>query len=216
MKQVFFFLLIASMISCNNKSGNTALVKCDTACQNDTIKFMKEDHDLKPYLYISAGNCLPDSIIWSYSGMGINRKLGFTDIAGEKFKIDKNNISIYFHDTSFVWLLFNNCETGRGYFAKIPFDKKLNIARRGSAFNSFYPKFSVAQGLVVYTDRGNIFVEDMVNGKKAMMTFGEMVDMDYNAMHEVVDSVNISPTRIWAKVKVKNDWKVFEKNISLE
>ena len=114
------------------------------------------------------------------------------------------------------WLLINNCQSGRGYFAKIPFDKKLNITRKGSAFNSFYPKYSVSQGMAAYTDRGNIFVEDMVTGKKAMMTFGEMVDMDYDALYEVVDSVNISPTRIWAKVKLNKEWKVFEKNINLE
>ncbi|HLF47459.1 MAG TPA: hypothetical protein VI548_13605 [Chitinophagaceae bacterium] len=216
MKQVILFLIIASMISCNNKSGKTGLAACDTACQKDTIKFMNEDHELKPYLYISAADCLPDSIIWSYSGMGTNRKLGFDDIGGSKFKLDKNNISCFFNDTSFAWLLFNNCETGRGYFAKIPFDKKLNISRRGSALNNFYPKFSVAQKMVAYTDRGNIFVEDMITGKKAMMTFGEMVDMDYDAMHEVIDSVNISSSRIWAKVMVKKEWKIFEKNITLE
>ena len=204
------------MISCNNKSGNTAFDACDTACQKDTLKFTKEDHELKPYVFISASNCLPDSIIWSYSGMGINRKLGFDDIAGTKFKIDKKNISCFFFDTSFVWLIFNNCENGRGYFAKIPFDKKQNISRRGSAINSFYPKYSVAEGIVAYTDRGNIFVEDMATGKKAMMTFGEMVDMDYDAMYEVIDSVNITSTRIWAKVMLNKDEKIFEKTITLE
>ena len=59
--------------------------------------------------------------------MGINRKLGFKDIAGEKFKIDKNNIKCFFNDTSTVWLVYNNCETGRGYFAKIPFNTKFSI-----------------------------------------------------------------------------------------
>lgn len=216
MKQVIFFLCISAMISCNNNSGNTALAGCDTACQKDTIKFTKDDHELKPYVYISAGNCLPDSIIWSYSGMGINRKLGFDDIAGTKFKIDKNNISCFFFDTSYVWLLFNNCENSRGYFAKIPFDKKQNIVRKGSALNSFYPKYAVAEGMVAYTDRGNIFAEEMATGKKAMMTFGEMLDMDYDAMYEVLDSVNISSSRIWAKVLLNKEWKVFEKNISLE
>ena len=216
MKQIIFFLFIAAMISCNNKSGNTAFDACDTACQKDTIKFTKEDHELKPYVYISASNCHPDSIIWSYSGMGINRKLGFDDIAGTKFKIDKNNISCFFFDTSYVWLIFNNCENGRGYFAKIPFDKKQNISRRGSAINNFYPKYSVAEGIVAYTDRGNIFVEDMVTGKKAMMTFGEMVDMDYDAMYEVIDSVNITSSRIWAKVMLNKEEKIFEKTITLE
>lgn len=216
MKQIIFFFCISAMISCNNNSGNPALAGCDTACQKDTIKFTKDDHELKPYLFISASNCLPDSVIWSYSGMGINRKLGFDDIAGTKFKIDKNNISCFFFDTSYVWLLFNNCENGRGYFAKIPFDKKQNIMRKGSALNNFFPKYTIADGMVVYTDRGNLFAEEMATGKKAMMTFGEMVDMDYDAMYEVIDSVNISSTKIWAKVKLNKEWKIFEKAITLE
>ena len=215
MKQVLFLLFMVSMVSCNN-SGSSAKLFCDTTCQNDTIKFIKEDHELKPYIYISAADCLPDSVIWSYSGLGINRKLGFTDIGGKKFNINKNFMSCFFNDTSYAWLLFNNCTNGRGYFAKIPFDKKKNIIRKGSAINNFDPKFSVAQGLVVYTDKGNIFVEDMATGKKAMMTFGKLTDMDYDAMHEVLDSVNITGTRIWSKVKLDKDWQVIEKNITLE
>lgn len=216
MKQALFILFTASMISCNNNSGKGAKIFCDTACQKDTIKFIKEDHELKPYIYISAANCLPDSVIWSYSGMGINRKLGFADFGGSRFPVNKNSMQCFFNDTSYAWLLFNNCETGRGYFAKIPFDKMKNIIRKGSAINKFDPKFSVAQGLVAYTDKGNIFVEDMATGKKAMMTFGKITDMDYDAMHEVLDSVNITSTRIWAKVKLDKEWQEIEKNITLE
>jgi hypothetical protein len=215
MKQVLFILFMASMISCNN-SGKGAKTFCDTTCQKDTIKFIKEDHELKPYIYISAANCRPDSVIWSYSGMGINRKLGFADFGGSKFPVNKNSMQCFFNDTSYAWLLFNNCETGRGYFAKIPFDKKQNIIRKGSAINHFDPKFSVAGGLVAYTDKGNIFVEDMMTGKKAMMTFGKITDMDYDTMHEVLDSVNITSTRIWAKVKLEKEWQAIEKKIILE
>jgi len=83
--------------------------------------------------------------------------------------------------------------------------------------NKFDPKFSVEDGLVAYTDRGNIFVEEMATGKTAMMTFGKMIaDLDYDAMHEFIDSVNITPTRVWAKVLMDNKWKEIEKNITLE
>jgi hypothetical protein len=207
---------MATIVSCNNKSQEGAMTFCDTACLNDTIKFIDESHPLKPYVYISAANCLPDSVIWSYSGIELNRKLGFADIGGKIFRINKKAISCYFNDTSYAWLLFNNCTNGRGYFVKIPFDKKKNILRKGSAINNFDPKFSVAPGLVVYTDMGNIFVEDMATGKKAMMTFGKITDMDYDAMHEVLDSVNITSTRIWAKVKLDKEWQEMEKKITLE
>ena len=216
MKQILFNLFIISLISCNNRSGKGEMTFCDTACMKDTIKFIKEDHPLKPYLYITAKDCLPDSVIWSYSGMELNRKLGFASVGGKIFSVNKNAISCYFNDTSYAWLLFNNCENGRGYFVKIPFDKKNNILRKGSAINNFDPKFSVAPGLVVYTDMGNIFVEDMATGKKAMMTFGKQTDMDYDAMHEVLDSVNITSTRIWAKVKLDKEWQEMEKKITLE
>lgn len=217
MKYILLLLASAILFSCGDKSGSAAKMFCDTACQKDTLKFINEDHPLKPYVYISAANCLPDSVIWSYSGMGINRKLSFDDFGGHKFGLNKNYVSYFFKDTGYVWLLFNDCTNGRGYLAKIPFNKRDNIIRRGSALNRFDPKFAVAEGMAAYTDRGNIFVEEMATGKKAMMTFGKMLaDLDYDAMHEFVDSVNISLTRIWARVLIDKQWKEIEKSIALE
>jgi len=202
--------------SCGN-SGSGAKMFCDTTCQNDTIKFVNEVHKLKPYIYISAAKCLPDSVIWSYSGLGTNRKLSFDDFGGHKFNLNKSFMSCYFNDTSYAWLLFNDCSNGRGYFAKIPFNKSQNIRRKSSALNKFDPKFAVADGLVAYTDKGNVFVEDMATGKQAMMTFGKMLaDLDYDAMHEFIDSVNITPTRIWVKVLMDKKWIPIEKTITLE
>ena len=207
---------IIFLTSCGN-SGTAAKKFCDTTCQKDTIKFVEEEHKLKPYIYISAANCLPDSVIWSYSGLGTNRKLSFDDFGGHKFNLNSAYMSCYFNDTSYAWLLFNDCSNGRGYFAKIPFNKSQNIRRKGSALNKFDPKFSVADGLVAYTDKGNVFVEDMATGKQAMMTFGKMLtDLDYDAMHEFIDSVNITPTRIWARVLMDKNWIPIEKNITLQ
>ena len=217
MRILFLLFISAILFSCGNNSGNGAKMFCDTACQKDTIKFIKEDHKLKPYIYISAANCLPDSVIWSYSGLGTNRKLSFNDFGGHKFNVNTSSMSCYFNDTSYVWLLFNDCSNGRGYFARIPFSKSQNIRRKGSALNNFDPKFAVADGLVAYTDRGNIFVEEMATGKTAMMTFGNMLaDLDYDAMHEFIDSVNITPTHIWAKILRGNKWETVEKDITLE
>ena len=215
--RILFVLFISVILfsSCNNSSGPK--VFCTTTCQTDTIKFTKEDHKLRPYLYISAANCLPDSVIWSYSGLGTNRKYSFNDFGGHKFQLNRSYIDCYFNDTSYLWLSFNDCSNGRGYITKIPFDKSKNIFRKTSAFNKFDPKFAVADGLVAYTDKGNVFVEEMSTGKKAMMTFGKMIaDLDYDAMHEFIDSVNITPTRIWAKVLMDDKWKEIEKTISLQ
>ena len=215
MKIIFPLIISVMLFSCGN-SGKAKMF-CEITCQKDTIKFIEETHKLKPYIYINAANCLPDSVIWSYSGLGTNRKLSFDDFGGHKFNLNQKYMSCYFNDTSYAWLLFNDCSNGRGYFAKIPFNKSQNIQRKSSALNKFDPRFAVADGLAVYTDRGNIFVEEMATGKKAMMTFGKMLaDLDYDAMHEFIDSVNISPTRVWAKVLMGKDWTPIEKNITLE
>jgi hypothetical protein len=50
-----------------------------------------------------------------------------------------------------------------------------------------------------------------------MMTFGKMIsDLDYDAMHEFIDSVNVTPTHIWAKILVDKKWASVEKNITLQ
>jgi hypothetical protein len=216
MRNIFLLIISAVLFSCGNKTDGPKPF-CVAPCQQDTIKFKNEAHALQPYLYISASNCEPDSVIWSYKGLGTNRKLSFSDFGGHKFKLNTSYMSCVLNDTSFAWLLFNDCSNGRGYFAKIPFNKKLSITRKGSAFNKFDPKYAVADGMVAYTDKGNIFVEEMATGKQAMMTFGNSIsELDYDAMHEYIDSVNITPTRIWAKIRVGKDWKQIEKNITLK
>jgi hypothetical protein len=189
---------------------------CDTSCLKDSIKFTKEEHPLKPYVFISAANCVADTITWSFIDMGINRKMGLSDLVGTEVKLNKDNVSCFIKDTSYAWVLFNDCSNGRGYSLKIPFNKKDNLGRKSSAINKFDPKFSVAEGIVAYSDRGNLFVEDMATGKTAMMTFGAKVDIDYDAIHETIDSVNVTPTHLWAKVKLGNEWKTFEKDITLK
>lgn len=208
-------LVFIYMVSACNSSGGPATF-CDTACVKDSLKFMNTQHPLEPYVYISVKNCFPDTVTWSYKGMGINRKLAFSDMVSSKIYLNKNFIRCVISDTSNAWVLFNNCDGGRGYFLKIPYDKTKSISMRGSAINNFDPKFSVAEELMAYTDKGNIFVEDMTTGKKAMMTFGKATDMDYDAMHEVLDSVNITSSRIWAKVKFDKKWETIEKNITLQ
>jgi len=213
----FAVLIMLAWIFSACKSSSSALPSfCDTSCLKDSIKFTKEEHPLKPYVYISAANCVADTIAWSFIDMGINRKMGLPDLVGTAVRLNKDNVSCFIKDTSYAWVLFNDCSNGRGYSLKIPFNKKDNLGRKSSAINNFDPKFSVAEGLVAYSDRGNLFVEEMATGKTAMMTFGAKLDIDYDAIHETIDSVNVSPTHIWAKVKLDNEWKTFEKDITLK
>jgi tricorn protease-like protein len=214
MKQLLAALLIVvtayTMISCKGAGGKKTL--CDSTCLKDTIKFYG-DHELKPYVFIIPRNCGADSIVWSYTGMGINRKTSFdyTDL-----KLNKDFIRCVFSDTGYVVLLFNDCETGRGFQIKLPYDKSATMSKRTSGINNMDPKFNIPDNMITFTDRGNIYVEEPSTGKKAMMTFGEAVDMDYDAIHETLDSVNVSAERIWVKIKIANEWKEIEKQIKLE
>ncbi len=202
-----------SFSSCKSSGPATF---CDTACMKDTLKFTEDNSILKPYVYITANNCLPDTILWSYAGMGVNRKLDLVGLAGTSVHLNKDFVRCVFNDTSYAWLLFNNCDGGRGYYLKIPFDKTRPIGRSNRAINDFDPKFYVAGGLVSYIDPGNIFVEDMKTGLKAMMTFGKDIEPDYASIHNSIDSVNITPGRIYAKVKVDGEWKDMERKIELK
>ncbi|HEY6063883.1 MAG TPA: hypothetical protein VIV35_09760 [Chitinophagaceae bacterium] len=207
-------LLVYSFSACKSSSSGTKTF-CDTACLKDSVKFTG-DHKLKPYVYISATTCIADTLTWSYSSMGVNRKVGLADFLNNKVHINKDFVKCFFKDTAYAWLLFNDCATGRGYQLKLPFNKTATIGRKSSGINSVDPKFSISDKLVAYTDRGNIFVEEIATGKTAQMTFGKALDIDYDAIHEYIDSVNVTSSRIWVKVKIDNEWKELEKTITLK
>ena len=210
---VILAITISFFASCNSAEAPPSF--CDTLCITDSMKFTG-DHQLKPYVYISANNCGVDTITWSYSGMGTDRKTGFEYLIGTKVNVNKDYLKCYIRDTAYAWLLFNDCITGRGFQVKLPYNKEGTFSLKSSGINGFDKKFSVEDNLVVNTDRGNIYVEDMQTGKKAMMTFGEKIDIDYDALHEHLDSVNITSSRIWVKVKAGEKWKELEKKITLE
>ena len=157
-----------------------------------------------------------DTLIWSYEGMGINRKVGLADFLNNKVYLNKDYVRCFIKDTAYAWVLFNDCSNGRGYSLKLPFNKSATIGRKSSNINNLDPKFYLADNMTAYTDRGNIYVEDMETSKKAMMTFGKALDIDYDAIHEYIDSVNVTRERIWVKVKIDGNWKELEKKITLE
>ncbi len=211
----FLILITYSFTACKSSSADGPNTFCDTACLTDTIKF-KGDNKLEPVVYITSKDCKADSIIWSYNGMGTFRKTSFDDLIGRSANINKDFIRCYFNNADIAWIMYNDCETERGFQIKLPYDKSQNVSPKGSGINNIDPKFSIADNLVVHTDSGNLFIEDMSTGKKATMTFGEALDLDYSALHTVIDSVNITNTRAWAKVLIGKEWKVIEKNITLE
>lgn len=202
-----FGVFIILMSSCNN-SATTKKTFCDTTCMKDSIKFIDDAHPLKPYVYISAKNCSGDTLTWGFQGQ--NKNILFN------YKLSKDYTKCIIKDTAFALLIFNTCENGRGYFMKFSFGKKASFKKSTTAINNFDPKFIVADSLLAYTDKGNIFVEEINSGKKSLLTFGKQLDFDFDAIHETLDSVNITANRIWAKVKVDDEWKTLERNITLQ
>ncbi|SRR6266496_903452 len=198
--------LVFAFLSCKNSATGKASF-CDTVCMNDSLKYINNDHSLKPYVFISAKNCAGDTLTWGFRGQ--NKNIPFN------YKLNKDFTRCIIKDTAFALLVFNTCENGRGYFMKFSFGKKASFKKSTTAINNFDPKFSMADSLLVYTDKGNIFVEDIETGNKALMTFGQPLDIDFDAIHETLDSVNITSNRIWAKVKLDDGWKTLEKNITL-
>ena len=56
----------------------------------------------------------------------------------------------------------------------------------------------------------------MASGKRATVTFGKALDIDWDMVHDVIDSVNITSSRAWIKVKIDNEWREIDKKIELK
>ena len=203
-------LLLAGTGCKSSSSSGTGKTFCDTACLQDTLRFAG-DHPLQPYVTISVKDCKPENIERGHQNLVLNTGFGF-----ENVHFNKEYIRTIIDDTSAAYILFNDCMSGRGYYIKLPFNKTGTINKRTSAINNLDKKYAVDDHMVAYIDKGNIFVEETRSGKKAMMTFGKMLDIDYDATHEYLDSVNVTPDRIWVRVKIDNKWEDLEKKITLE
>jgi hypothetical protein len=207
-------IITASLQSCSLFSSAPPTF-CDTSCLNENIRFTGT-HENNPYVEISIANCLPDTLSWSYDGLGTKRKIGFAYLIGRTVKINKSFVKVQFKENQYAWILFNDCITGRGFQIKLPYDKETPFSLKSSGLNPLDPKFSIEDGLIVNTDRGNLFVEDAIDGKKAMMTFGEKLDIDYDAIHDHIDSVAVTRNKVWARIRIENEWVIKEKKIILE
>src|SRR5690606_16516186 len=104
----------------------------------------------------------------------------------------------------YAWVKFNDCATGRGYLLKLPFDKEGTTSKFTSAINNFDPKFKIEDGLAAYYDNTFIYVEDMTTGQiaKQLLTDKGVTDIDYDNIHGLIDSVNITKSNIYAKLNV--------------
>ncbi len=147
--------------------------------------------------------------------MDFAKNIHLPSFIGQDVRINSSSISCFIKDTSYAWLTFNDCLTGRGYLLKLPFAKNGTIGKYTGALNNFDPKFSVAPDLRAYTDRGSIFVVNIKTDQEAIMSFKEAYDIDFNKIHESVDSINVTNNRIFVRLLKKGEPVELQKDIQL-
>lgn len=192
--------------SCSDGGSGTSQPFCsDTSCISDPIVVESAD-PAKPFVRISFKDCQIDSIHWEKGGLGNIKDIIFNEFIEKPVKPSKQFLTCEIIDGKYAWVKFNDCTTGRGYLLKLPFDKEGTTNKFTSAINNFDPKFEVEEGLVAYYDNTFIYVEDMHTGKiaKQLLTESGVTDIDYDNIHNLIDSVNITKGNIYAKLKIKN------------
>jgi len=206
-------LLLALITSCNNNATSSSF--CDTACNNDTIKYELAEHPERPRIKISVKNCVADSLTWYHKAMPASRQIHLEGFFDQQLRLNAKAINCFINDTSNVWLTFNDCITGRGYMVMLPFDKKGDIKKSTAALNSFDPKFSVSTDMRAYAIKSGMYAVNVKTGKEEFMTFKEEYDIDWNNIHKTIDSVNVTPQRMYVSL-FKNGKEIpIEKKIAL-
>jgi hypothetical protein len=211
MKNLLLIVLSAiAFSSCSNNSSTTKTF-CDTTCVKDSIAF-NGDAGTDQSLSIKINNCKPDTISWS--NKNVTRRIAFNEYIDKDVRMNPSYVKPAFQD-SCVWLTFNDCFTGRGYMLRLPYSSTESINKMTAALNSFDKKFSLDDDLRAYTDGGNIYVVNVKTGNKAEMTFKEAYTMDYDNIHTVLDSINVTKSKIYVKLLKEGKEVPLEKNISL-
>jgi hypothetical protein len=216
MRKLYPFFIAAVVVlaaSCGGNNGTAGATFCDTTCKTDSLHF-KGDHKLNPMVDIGLNACKADTIIWTHDLAG-SKLLDLRQDLGQDVYLNPSAIDAYIKDTAYAWVQFNDCKTGRGYALRLPFSKAVERRKVTSAFTKFDPKFSIEDGLIAYTDRGSVFVENMETGQQAVLPFDKPYDIDFNKLHEMVDSVKLTKDRVFVQMIRDGEKKTYEKKISL-
>jgi len=217
-----YFCLAVALLSirffsaCTTNEPKIVTAICDTTkCADERLTY-KSEGTSAAFLELDIKNCTLDTAFWGSKSYKKDSKIILSENFERKLYIDKQNFEALVGDGTSIWLKFNDCVTTRGYLIGLPLSEEGTIKKYSSAINNTDKKFNIDKSLIAYTDRGNIFVEEWATGKQATMTFGERIEIDYDFIHETVDSVFVTPTKIWAKVMMNKQWKEFEKEITLK
>jgi hypothetical protein len=215
MKIILFAAFGAICFSSCKNGGDSNKTFCDTTCNGQTIT-LDGNSAFKQIVTLSMKDCNPDTLSWTHGRAGVNRQIQLPEFLNKKIKVNASSINAGFQDTSIVWLAFNDCITGRGYLLKLPYSKSQSIEKMSGALNGFDHKFSIDPDLRAYTDRGNIYVVNVNTGKTAQMTFKEEYkDMNFDDIHKVVDTINVTKQRVFVRLLKNGNEVPFEKKIEL-
>lgn len=208
-------ILAAAVVFFSSCSGGKSTpLLCDTTCLKDTLRFTGEA-PWEQSLTIGFTNCEADTLSYSYRGARTEKRIHLPSYVGKPFKLNPSAINCYFQDTTMVWLSFNDCVTSRGFLLKLTYSDAKMSQKITSALNSFDKKFAIDPDLRAYTDGGNIFVDNIKTGEQAQMTFKEEYPMDYTDIHKVIDTINVTKSRIFVQLIKNGQPKPFEKKIEL-
>jgi len=211
---LFSFAPVATVfLSCNNKAPEAEKF-CNDACLSDTVRFTGL-HSEEPYLAVIPSNCVADTIEWSHKKLETKRKIHLSTFLGNMVYLNKSTIKGYVIDTSFAILVFNDCDTRRGYWLRLPFAKSGSMEKSISALNDIDPRYAVEEGLLCYKSSNTIYVED-IKTRKTEKIIIEEPKLEFETMYDIIDSVNVTRSRFF--IQMKNGSKIipFEKKINLQ
>lgn len=207
-------LTASSLIACggSEEKASTPVSFCkDTACVTEPIE-VKGPGAGNPMVRITFNDCKIDTIHWEKGGMGVIKDMVFNEFITNDVRPTKEAFNCTIIGSKYAWIKFNDCTTGRGFLLRLPFDKDGTTSKYTSAINNFDPAFKVADGLVAFYDNTFIYVEDMETGlvAKQLLTDTGVRDIDFNDVHSLIETVDITKEKIYAKLKV--DGKTIEHN----
>jgi hypothetical protein len=211
---ILIIVLVVTSFHCGNNKGTADATFCDTACNSDTLRF-EGDSKLHPYVSISQKNCIADTLTWTHDDLPSKRQMQMPGLLNNTVHVNRSAMNCYIRDTAYAYLSFNDCVSGRGYLLKLPFSKTENIAKISSALNAFDKKFVVPDDLRAYADRSTLYVVDVATDKKEQMTFKEQFPIDFDNVHEVIDSINVSRNHMFVLLKKDGKEIPIEKKINL-
>ena len=216
---IAFTFLALALIGCGGgeKTETASNTFCkDSSCMAEPVT-VTSDATGKPFINVSFKDCKIDSIRYG-KAKGAAGTIIFADYIQNEIKPTKDAFKVDIIDGKNGWIRFNDCVTARGYAIKIGFDDKGSIQKLTTAINNFDPKYKVADGLVAYYDNTFIYVQDMATDKKAqqLLTDVGVRNHDVNDPHSLIDSVNITKEKIYAKILFEGKEIVHDKPLQFK